>query len=404
MKRLKVRFDNKNKESLSGILELPANQQPHNYVLCAHCFTCSKNLTAIGNISNALTQAGFGVLRFDFTGLGESEGDFADTDFSGNVDDLLEAAGFLEREYQAPTVLIGHSLGGTASIFAADKLPAVKAAVVIGSPADPEHVTHLLRSAEAEIIEKGKAVVNIGGRDFTIKKQFLDDLKNKPVSDIVRNWGKSLLIFHSPQDKIVGIQNAEKIFKAAFHSKSFISLDGADHLMSNKKDSYYVGQVTSSWALRYVSLPEEKVIDSRHEVAASLDAQDNFTTHLSSGNHRLIADEPENFGGNDFGPTPYDLVSAGLAACSAMTMQMYARHKKWPLDNVEVHVSHSKEHAIDCERCENADSKIDSFMKVISINGNLTDEQRSRLLEIADRCPVHRTLTGRVQIDSGEMK
>lgn len=246
MKRLKVQFNNKNKERLSGILELPADQQPHNYVLFAHCFTCSKNLTAIGNISNALTQAGFGVLRFDFTGLGESEGDFADTDFSGNVDDLLEAAGFLEREYQAPTVLIGHSLGGTASIFAADKLPAVKAVAVIGAPADPEHVTHLLRSAEAEIIEKGKAVVNIGGRDFTIKKQFLDDLKNKPVNDIVRNWGKSLLIFHSPQDKIVGIQNAEKIFKAAFHSKSFISLDGADHLMSNKKDSYYVGQVISS--------------------------------------------------------------------------------------------------------------------------------------------------------------
>jgi putative redox protein len=394
----KVAFTNKDEEKLAGRLELPLNQKPHNFVIFAHCFTCTKNLTAIKNIGRALTDAGFGVLRFDFTGLGESEGDFENTNFSGNVADLIEAAHFLEKNYNSPTLLIGHSLGGAAAIFAAAQIESIRAVAVINAPSHPSHVLHLLKNSTTEITQNGKAKVNLGGIDFTIKKQFLDDLQNKPLQKVVGELRKALLILHAPQDKIVGIKNAEEIYKAAHHPKSFISLDGVDHLLSKKEDSVYVGKIIASWATRYVAIPKDEEIKSKSKVAASLDAEDMFTTHLKLGDHHFIADEPTDFGGSNFGPSPYEFVSAGLAACTAMTLQMYARRKKWELANVTCHINYSKEHAVDCQHCEDDAAKIDTFTREINITGNLSQVQKQKLLEIADKCPVHKTLHSPTQV------
>ena len=396
----KVNFTNKDGQQLVGRLELPVDQHPHNMVLFAHCFTCNKNLAAVRNISKGLISNGFGVLRFDFTGLGESEGDFADTNFSGNVEDLIAAADFLKDNYKAPTLLVGHSLGGAAVIFAAAKLESVKAIATIGAPANPIHVKHLLRSSIDEIHESGEAVVNLSGRDFTIKKQFLEDLENNSLPEVVRKLRKALLIMHSPQDVTVSIENAESIYTKARHPKSFVSLDGADHLLSDKSDSLYVGKTISAWAERYLNVTEDETLKTSHQVVASLDNEDGFTTQMKVGNHYFTGDEPVEFGGNDFGPSPYEFVSAGLAACTAMTLQMYARRKKWDLSNVEVHSSHGKVHMEDCNNCETSGSKIDSFDREIRLVGDLDESQKKRLLEIADKCPVHRTLEGDTQIQT----
>ena len=398
MKLEKVSFKNKEGQNLSGRLELPADQHPHNFVLFAHCFTCNKNLGAVRNISRALSTAGFGVLRFDFTGLGESDGDFADTNFSGNVEDLIAAANYLAGEHQAPTLLIGHSLGGAAVIFAAAKLQSVKAVATIGAPSNPKHVTHLLQNSIDDIRESGAAVVNLSGRDFTIKKQFLDDLETKSLPEVAKSLRKAILVMHSPQDDTVGIKNAEEIYVAAHHPKSFVTLDGADHLLLRKQDSVYAGKVIAEWAMRYLEIQEEENISSRHDALASLAAENIFTTQMKVGNHYMVADEPEKYGGNNFGPSPYDFVSAGLSACTAMTVQMYARRKKWDVQNIEVHTSYNKEHAIDCEKCEDGSSKIDTFRKEIRFEGDLDEAQIKRLMEIADKCPVHRTLHSETQV------
>ncbi|MDE3740781.1 bifunctional alpha/beta hydrolase/OsmC family protein [Maribacter polysaccharolyticus] len=395
----KISFKNKEGETLVGRLELPVSQRAHNFAIFAHCFTCSKNLTAIRNISKALTSNGFGVLRFDFTGLGESEGDFADSNFSGNVQDLIAASDHLTANHQAPTLLIGHSLGGTAAIFAAAQIDSVLAVATIGAPSDPEHVKHLIQNGIAEIEQYGKALVNIGGRDFTVKKQFLEDLEQNTLSTTVKNLRKPLLILHSPQDLTVGIRNAEEIYKAAHHPKSFISLSGADHLLMNKKDSLYVGNSIAGWAKRYLTLEdEEHQIESDHQVVASLDFEDTFTTRMKVGNHYLIADEPANYGGNDYGPSPYELVSAALSACTAITLQMYAKRKNWRIENIEVHTSYSKTHAKDCGDCEAANAKIDTFHREIKITGDFDEKKRERLLQIANKCPVHKTLHSEVLI------
>ena len=394
----KVTFYNKEGQQLEGRLELPANQLPHNFVLFAHCFTCNKNLLAIKNISKSLSSNGFGVLRFDFTGLGESEGDFADTNFSGNVEDLVAAAEYLQDTYKAPSLLIGHSLGGAAAIIAASEIASIKAIATIAAPSNPVHVKNLLRSNVEEINLKGKAVVNIGGRDFTIKKQFLEDLETRTLAQIVRELRKPILIMHSPQDQIVAIKNAEEIYVAAHHPKSFISLDGADHLLSDKKDSSYAGSVISGWAKRYLEIPQDKRISSEYQVVASLDASDGFSTSMKVGNHYMMADEPEEFGGNDFGPSPYELVSAGLSACTAMTIQMYVKRKGWDLQNVEVHTSYSKSHAEDCQDCESPRAKIDTFHRELKLSGSIDEKQTQRIQEIADKCPVHKTLHSETQV------
>ncbi|MEA1786126.1 bifunctional alpha/beta hydrolase/OsmC family protein [Arenibacter sp. GZD96] len=394
----KVTFTNKTGDTLVGRLELPSHQEPHNFALFAHCFTCTKNLSAVRNISRELTAKGFGVLRFDFTGLGESEGDFENTNFSGNVSDLIAAAAFLEDQYKAPVLLIGHSLGGAAVIYAADAISTIKAVATIGAPSDPAHVAHLFKSDLQEIEANGKAVVNLSGRDFTIKKQFIEDLRTKSMPQSIAQLRKPILIMHSPQDTTVGIKNAEEIYKAAHHPKSFVSLDGADHLLMQKKDSEYVGTVISGWAVRYVDIPETPELKSKHQIVASLDHDAGFSTPMKIGNHQLMADEPLDVGGKDYGPSPYELVAAGLAACTAMTIQMYARRKKWHVAQVEVHISHDKSYAKDCEDCDTTASKIDTFTRDITLKGDLNTQQRERLLEIANKCPVHRTLYSETRV------
>lgn len=398
MKSNKVNFNNHNDEELSGILDLPVDKKVHTYAIFAHCFTCNKNLKAIKNISSGLTSNGFGVLRFDFTGLGQSKGEFEDTNFSHNVDDLMAAHNFLNKNHKTPKLIIGHSLGGTAALFAAHQADSIRAVVTIGSPFQPEHVSKLIESKEEQIKKEGKAEVNLGGRNFTIKKDFYEDIRKNKIDDFIGDLKKPFLIFHSPQDKIVGVKNAEMLYKHAHHPKSFVSLDGADHLLSNSNDSSYIGEVIASWAKRYLEIDGKRIdLKSDHGVIASLNSQDDFTTDMALGSHKMLADEPENFGGKNLGPNPYEFLSAALASCTAMTIQMYAKRKKWPLKNVEVHINHKKDH---CEDCENLDkkSKIDILQRQLTLEGDLDEKQRKRLLEIADKCPVHKTLHSDIEV------
>ena len=400
MNTIKIEFLNKESHTLVGRLEMPTDRHPHNFALFAHCFTCTKNLSAVRNISKSLVSNGFAVLRFDFTGLGESDGDFANTNFSGNVADLVAAADYLTENHKSPTLLIGHSLGGAAAIFAASEIESIRAVATVAAPSNPVHVKHLLKSGLEEINETGKAIINLGGRDFTIKKQFLEDLETKSLPQTAKELRKPLLIMHSPQDDTVAIKNAEEIYVSAHHPKSFVSLDGADHLLFSKKDSLYVGQVISGWAKRYLEISDK--IDSNlktdHQVVASLDAEDGFTTHMKVGSHTMLADEPEHFGGNDFGPSPYELVSAGLSACTVMTLQMYAKRKGWPLEHVVVHTSHSKQDLENDEGDKKNTGKIDTFYRKLEISGSLDEKQRARLLQIAEKCPVHKTLHSEVKV------
>jgi uncharacterized OsmC-like protein/alpha/beta superfamily hydrolase len=396
MKTTRLSFTNDNGEELSACLEFPVDQHPKAYALFAHCFTCNKNLLAVNNISKGLTANGIAVLRFDFTGLGESEGDFSNTNFSSNVNDLLAAVSFLERDYQTPALLIGHSLGGAAVLFAATKLERLQAVVTIGAPSDPKHVQHLIQSSAKEIEKRGVADVNIGGRTFTIRKQFLDDLIKSNMGEVLKGLRKPLLILHSPQDQTVEVENAAQLYHMAHHPKSFISLDGADHLLSNKVDSRYVGELIGAWVRRYIEFEKKPVLKSDNQLVARVN--EGFATEIRVGKHLLIADEPEEVGGTDFGPSPYDYLSAALAACTAMTLRMYADRKKWPLEEVMVHLDHGKVHCEDCENVEQAGKRIDHFSRSIVLEGELTSEQRNRLVEIADKCPVHKTLHQNVSV------
>ncbi|MGI9248796.1 MAG: bifunctional alpha/beta hydrolase/OsmC family protein [Woeseiaceae bacterium] len=398
MQNQKVVFENLRGQTLSGILDLPAGE-PVGYALFAHCFTCSKNLKAATNIARALNDAGIGVFRFDFTGLGQSEGEFADTNFSSNVDDLLAAASYLDREHEAPAILLGHSLGGTAVLQAAAQLESAVAVATIGSPSDPTHVARMFAGSEDALRDRGEAVVNLGGRPFLMKQQFLDDLENQSLLSSVGSLRKALLIMHAPLDDIVEIDNASELFMAAKHPKSFVSLDSADHLLSQEADSRYAGNVLASWASRYLSAPADTLSAAGGAVVARTPG-DGFRTEVRLGRHPLVADEPRNVGGTGLGPTPYDLLSASLATCTSMTLRMYANHKKLPLVSATVRVEHDKVHAKDCEDCESGSGKIDEFRRTISLEGDLTKAQRSRMLEIADRCPVHRTLHGEVKVRS----
>jgi uncharacterized OsmC-like protein/esterase/lipase len=337
----------------------------------------------VRNISKALTQRGFGVLRFDFTGLGESEGDFADTNFSSNIDDLVAAGRYMESELEAPSLIVGHSLGGAAVIFAAKELDSVRAVATIGAPSSPEHVQHLIQSGVPEIEEKGEAQLNIGGRPFTIKKQFLEDISGVNMQATIKSLRKPILVAHSPQDDTVGINNAAEIYSAAMHPKSFLSLDGADHLLSNAADSRYVGQMIAAWAERYIDTEESADLKTTHQVLVHSDVESGYTLDIQAGKHTFKADEPESIGGNDFGPTPYDLLLASLGACTAITMRMYANRKG---------------HLQDCEDCESSNSKIDVIERYIEIKGNLDEKQRQRMMQIADKCPVHKTLHSEIRV------
>ena len=390
-------FPNADGHLLAARLDLPPLRKPRAYALFSHCFTCSKELIAVRNISSALTEAGIAVFRFDFPGLGKSEGSFSETTFTTNVDDLFRASQFLNEIAEAPQIIIGHSLGGAAAIRAASLIDSVRVVVTIGTPADPVHVTRLLGSKIDEIESEGSATVSIAKRDFLIKQAFIDDLESVSMEEATRRLGKALLIFHSPVDETVGIENAASIYGRALHPKSFISLDGADHLLSNPEDSRYVGQTIAAWATRY--LEPVPVTEDPDEVMVRIGASGLRADILTNGQH-LIADEPLSVGGTNLGPTPYDYLTAGLGACTAMTLRMYADHKKWPLESVEVRLRHDKVHAADCEECETRTGKVDVIERVITLGGNLDQTQRARLLEIADRCPVHRTLESEVKVST----
>ena len=307
------------------------------------------------------------------------------------MNDLLDAAEYLTQLHKTPTLLIGHSLGGAAVYFAGNELESVKAIVSIAAPSEPEHVKHLVKDAEEKIIETGAAEVNIGGRPFTIKKEFLDDLSQNKLNEILPSMRKSIMIMHSPQDETVELSNAKELYTAAHHPKSFVTIDGADHLLTNAADSLYVGVVIATWAARYLPSSVEVDLKSKHDVVGRL-GREKYTTELQVGPHRFLADEPKDVGGQDFGPTPYDFVSAGLTACTAMTLRMYADLKKWPLDEIIVHVDHHKSHADDCKDVEENAKKVDHFDRVIELKGDLDEKQRNRLLQIANKCPVHKTL------------
>ncbi len=384
---------------LSGKLEMPMIGQPQAYAIFAHCFTCSKNLNAVTNITRALIQNNIAVLRFDFTGLGQSKGAFEDSTFSSNIGDLISAYKYLEENHEAPQIIIGHSLGGTAVLHTSGQLPDVKAVVTLGAPFDPPHVAQLLSESIEEIQEKGAATVNIGGRPFKIKKKFLDDLENRDSRSIIRNLDRTLLILHSPQDQIVDIYNAAQIYDSAKHPKSFVSLDGADHLLSRAGDSLYVGDVIASWSKRYVEIKTGDEL-STNQQAVSKTGEKGYTTEVVVGQHKVIADEPLTVGGNDLGPSPYGYLMASLGSCTSMTLRMYADRKQWDVKDIKVHLNHSKVHKDDCEDCENKNEKIDQIERIIELEGNLDEAQKKRMLEIADKCPVHKTLHQGIRVIS----
>lgn len=376
---------------------------PRAYALFAHCFTGSKDNFAATRISAALAEYGIAVLRFDFTGLGASDGDFANTNFSSNVADLVAAATYLRKNYQAPKLLVGHSLGGAAVFAAAAQIPESVAVATINSPYDPAHVRHLLAPALAEIEASGEAAVTLGGQTFRIKKQFLEDISVQNLRNAIVDLRRALLVFHAPRDDIVSIDNAGQIFATAKHPKSFVSLDDADHMLSDRADASYVGAVLAAWASRY--LGETQMSKSDEDLRAEPDTvlvaeagDGKFAQNIRVGAHSLRADEPLSYGGMDTGPSPYGLLLAGLGACTAMTLRMYADQKKWPLEKAVVELRHEKIHANDCETCETRDGKVDRIERVIELMGPLDEAQRTKLLEIANKCPVHRTLHSEVVI------
>ena len=388
--------------TLAARLHCPATR-PRAFALFAHCFTCGKDLRAAVRISRALAERGIATLRFDFTGLGESEGDFADTNFSSNVDDLVAAADFMRERYEAPQLLVGHSLGGAAVLSAAHRIDEAAAVATIGAPFDPAHVKNIIDEAAPELAERGQQQVTIAGRSFRVKKQLLDDLEDPAHAEGIGRLERALVIFHSPQDGIVGIDNARLIYQAARHPKSFVSLDGADHLLRDTADAEYVGAVLAAWATRYI--PEateapEREAEEEHGVAVVRGGRSGFAQDIVVSGHSLRADEPPSVGGTDTGPNPYDLLLSALGACTSMTLRMYADRKKWPVEGITVRLRHHRIHAEDCEDCETEKGRVDEIFVEVDVRGDLDAEQRGRLLEIAAKCPVKRTLVSETKVRS----
>jgi len=397
-------FPNPAGQKLAALLDRP-DGPVRAVALFAHCFTCGKSNRAARHIADGLKLHGIAVLRFDFTGLGASEGEFANTTFSSNVDDLVAAADHLRQTLAAPAILIGHSLGGAAVLAAAHRIAEARAVVTIAAPFDPAHVVGLFGEKVAEFGDKEEVEVTLAGRPFRVRRSFLDDINKQNLSERVATLHKALLLFHSPTDDTVGIDNASHIFIAAKHPKSFISLAGADHLISKASDAAYVARVISAWADRYLDM----AVDTQPTEDSALGTvvvretrRGKFQQEVILGDHRLLADEPVKDGGLNSGPGPYDLLLAALGACTSMTVRLYADLKQIPLLRTQVRLHHEKIYATDCAECETKEGKIDRIDRTITFEGELTPEQRKRLLEIADKCPVHRTLKSEVDIRTVE--
>lgn len=414
MKTESIRFTNADDVQLAAKLDLPESGDPVAYALFAHCFTCTKNLSAVRAISRGLTDQGFGVLSFDFTGLGQSEGEFAETDFSSQSSDLLQAAAYLrESRGSGPALMIGHSLGGTATLYAARQLPEVVAVATIGAPAHPAHVTALFSASIDTIEAQGEAEVSIGGRPFCLKKRFLDDVREHPPESWLPGLNTNIMIFHSPVDAIVGIENAEHIYKAVKHPKSFVSLDRADHLLSNPDDAGFVAQVVGAWSRALLSraaadtpeITEAEVWfepDAEYQVAGKI-GQTHYRTELSNSRHHLLADEPQSVGGADLGGAPFDYLLWALAACKLMTVRMYVDRKGWALGELRIQLRHKKVKAaqlgFDPALAQETRGLADHIEVQLQATGELTEEQRGRLVEISRMCPVSRTLKSPTKID-----
>jgi putative redox protein len=397
----RFQFTGSEGQQLAAALDLP-EREPVAYALFAHCFTCGKDVLAARRIALALAAKGIAVLRFDFTGLGSSEGDFANATFTSNVADLVRAADHLRETRRAPAILIGHSLGGAAILAAAGQIPDAKAVVTIAAPSDPSHVTGMFADRIDDIRKHGESEVSLAGRPFRIKREFLDDIAEHGLMEHVAKLHKALLVMHAPTDDTVGIDNATRIFVTAKHPKSFVSLAGADHLLTNKNDAAYVADVIAAWATRYLApaAAEQTAVTAEgpRNVVVRETRNSKLQQIITTGPHRLLADEPVSVGGEDTGPGPYDFLLASLGACTSMTMRLYADRKSLPLERITVTLKHQKIHAEDCAECETKAGMLDQIDRVIAMEGALDTGQRKKLMEIADKCPVHRTLTSEIRI------
>ncbi|MFK7997941.1 MAG: alpha/beta fold hydrolase [Polyangiales bacterium] len=393
-----LEFSSASGTNLSARMTRPA-RTTRAYALFAHCFTCSKDLRAVRRITEALASHGVATLSFDFAGLGQSDGEFAETTFSSDVADLVKAAEFMAQGDMAPSILIGHSLGGAAALAAAGRIDSLRAVATLAAPADPAHVQHLFSEDLSEIRERGEATVSLGGRPFQVTSAFIEDLSSQCSSKAIGALGASLLVMHSPTDSIVGIENAQRIYEAARHPKSFVSLDGADHLLSRREDGDYVAGIIAAWAERYL----EPLADVTLDDGVVVESDEGLRHTVRAGVHSFIADEPTSAGGTDEGPAPYDFLLASLGACTAMTLRLYAERKKWALENVRVALTFERVKAEDCEECESQTGHVGVIRREVLLEGELDEKQQERLMEIADRCPVHRTLHGEIRVLSTQV-
>ena len=395
IKTLRTEFTGHSGEILSARLDTPTGEVKA-YALFAHCFTCSKDILAAKHISQELAQQGIAVLRFDFTGLGNSEGNFTESNFSTNLLDFILASDFLRQNYQAPQILIGHSLGGAAVLASAHKIPEAKAVVTIGAPADTQHLLHHFDGVLEKIENEGMADVNLAGRNFTFQKQFIDDLKSTDITPRIKTLKKALLVMHSPIDETVGIENAAKIFDVAKHPKSFISLDQADHLLSKQADSKFAAHMVAAFASRYIETYDIENTQPAEDLIVSETGVGKFQQRVRVGRHDFFADEPVSVGGLYSGPTPFEFLKTALGACTSMTLRMYLERKGIKLGKISVKVTHEKIATEDCPTCNDYQketfTQIDRFSRSISIDGDVSPELYEKLLEIADKCPVHKTL------------